>query len=49
MARSKRFCEFRTPTSIVTKGPMVVRDKDVLVDLSAKTDVHRLHQRALRG
>ena len=33
------FCDFSTPTSIVTKGPMVVRDKDVLVDLSAKTDV----------
>jgi DNA repair photolyase len=33
------FCDFSTPTSIVTKGPMVVRDKDVLLDLSAKTDV----------
>lgn len=33
------FCDFGTPTSIVTKGPMVVRDKDVLMDLSAKTDV----------
>jgi DNA repair photolyase len=33
------FCEFGTPTSVVTKGPMVVRDKDVLMDLSAKTDV----------
>ena len=33
------FRDFRTPTSIVTKGPMVVRDKDVLADLSAKTDV----------
>ena len=33
------FCEFSTPTGVVTKGPMVVRDKDVLLDLSAKTDV----------
>ncbi len=33
------FCDFGTPTSVVTKGPMVVRDKDVLMDLSAKTDV----------
>ena len=31
-------CEFRNPTSIVTKGPMIVRDADVLVDLSARTD-----------
>jgi DNA repair photolyase len=30
-------CEFSNPTSIVTKGPMIVRDKDVLVDLSART------------
>jgi DNA repair photolyase len=27
-------CEFRNPAGIVTKGPMVVRDKDVLADLS---------------
>jgi DNA repair photolyase len=33
------FCDFSTPTGVVTKGPMVVRDKDVLVDLSAKADV----------
>jgi DNA repair photolyase len=33
------FHDFRTPTSIVTKGPMVVRDKDVLTDLSGRTDV----------
>ena len=33
------FCDFSTPTGVVTKGPMVVRDKDVLLDLSAKTDV----------
>ena len=31
-------CEFGNPTSIVTKGPMIVRDKDVLVDLSARTE-----------
>jgi DNA repair photolyase len=31
-------CEFANPTSIVTKGPMIVRDKDVLIDLSARTD-----------
>ena len=27
-------CEFRNPAGIVTKGPMIVRDKDVLADLS---------------
>jgi DNA repair photolyase len=31
-------CEFANPTSVVTKGPMIVRDKDVLMDLSARTD-----------
>jgi len=31
-------CEFRNPTSVVTKGPMIVRDKDVLADLSSRTD-----------
>jgi DNA repair photolyase len=31
-------CEFSNPTSVVTKGPMIVRDKDVLADLSARTD-----------
>jgi DNA repair photolyase len=30
--------QFANPTSIVTKGPMIVRDKDVLMDLSARTD-----------
>jgi DNA repair photolyase len=29
-------CEFRNPAGVVTKGPMVVRDKDVLADLSAR-------------
>ena len=33
------FVDFGTPASIVTKGPMVVRDKDILADLSARTDV----------
>ena len=28
------FCEHRNPVGVVTKGPMIVRDKDVLVDLS---------------
>jgi DNA repair photolyase len=31
-------CECANPGSVVTKGPMVVRDKDVLMDLSARTD-----------
>jgi DNA repair photolyase len=29
-------CEFHNPTSVVTKGPMIVRDKDILADLSAR-------------
>ena len=28
-------CEFRNPVGVVTKGPMIVRDKDVLADLTA--------------
>jgi DNA repair photolyase len=28
-------CDYRNPAGVVTKGPMVVRDKDVLADLSA--------------
>jgi DNA repair photolyase len=28
--------EFRNPAGVITKGPMVVRDKDVLMDLSAR-------------
>ena len=35
-----------TPVGIVTKGPMIVRDKDVLQDLSAADDVPRPPQRA---
>jgi DNA repair photolyase len=33
------FRDFATPISIVTKGPMVVRDKDILIDLSARSEV----------
>jgi DNA repair photolyase len=29
-------CEHRNPAGVVTKGPMIVRDKDVLVDLSKR-------------
>jgi DNA repair photolyase len=32
------FCAARNPISVVTKGPMVVRDKDVLRDLSRVAD-----------
>jgi DNA repair photolyase len=28
------FCDYRNPVGIVTKGPMVVRDRDVLTDLT---------------
>jgi DNA repair photolyase len=31
-------CDVSNPTSLVTKGPMIVRDKDVLMDLSARTE-----------
>jgi DNA repair photolyase len=31
-------CEFGNPGSVVTKGPMIVRDRDVLIDLSKRTD-----------
>ena len=27
-------CEFENPAGVVTKGPMIVRDKDVLIDLT---------------
>ena len=36
------FRDTRTPVSIVTKGPMVVRDIDVLRDISARVDC-RIH------
>jgi DNA repair photolyase len=29
-------CDFRNPAGVVTKGPMIVRDADVLADLSKK-------------
>ena len=31
-------CEFKNPVGIVTKGPMIVRDKDVLGSLTKVTD-----------
>jgi DNA repair photolyase len=31
----KALCDFRNPVGVVTKGPMIVRDKDVLADLTA--------------
>jgi DNA repair photolyase len=34
----KALCEFANPTSVVTKGPMIVRDRDVLQELTARTD-----------
>ena len=30
------FCDYGNPAGVITKGPMVVRDKDVLADLSAR-------------
>jgi DNA repair photolyase len=30
------FCEFETPVGLVTKGPMIVRDKDVLADMTRR-------------
>ena len=29
-------CELRNPAGVITKGPMIVRDKDVLAELSAR-------------
>jgi DNA repair photolyase len=29
-------CEYRNPAGVITKGPMIVRDKDVLADLSRR-------------
>jgi DNA repair photolyase len=33
-------CAHRNPVGVVTKGPMVVRDTDLLVDLSKTTECH---------
>ena len=46
--RSRRCCEYRNPAGVVTKGPMIVRDKDVLADLSRARGLQRLHQRPVR-
>ena len=35
----------RTPAGVITKGPMVVRDKDVLLDLSNRASCTVLHER----
>ncbi len=32
------FCDFGNPASVVTKGPMIVRDKDILADLSRRAE-----------
>ena len=45
-ACSKRLRDAATPVGIVTKGPMIVRDNDVLQDLSKRDVVPRAHQRA---
>jgi DNA repair photolyase len=31
-------CAHRNPTGLITKGPMIVRDKDVLQDITARAD-----------
>ena len=36
----------RTPIGLVTKGPMVVRDADVLAELGRQLRVHGLRERA---
>ena len=36
----------RTPFGLITKGPMVVRDIDVLVEHRARRALHGLHERA---
>src|SRR5687767_4018968 len=37
-ASLETLCDFRNPAGVVTKGPMIVRDKDVLADLSEKAE-----------
>ena len=39
----------RTPVGLITKGPMVVRDRDVLADMSRAARRHGLHERSDRG
>ena len=39
----------RTPVGLVTKGPMVVRDADVLAELGRARGLHGLHERADGG
>ena len=39
----------RTPIGLVTKGPMVVRDADLLAELGRRVRLHRLHERADGG
>ena len=47
-AHSRRCVAGRTPVGIVTKGPMIVRDIDVLQELG-QVAAHRVHQRADRA
>ena len=44
-ARSRRSASSRNPVGVVTKGPMIVRDKDVLAGPAAARRLQRLHQR----
>ena len=44
-APSRRSLRARTPIGLITKGPMVVRDRDVLARSAGAAAVHRLHQR----
>jgi DNA repair photolyase len=32
------FCEVSNPVSVITKGPMIVRDRDILADLSRRAE-----------
>ena len=38
----------RTPVGLITKGPMVVRDNDVLLAMTRRATLHRLRERADR-
>ena len=33
-------CDFSNPTAMITRGPMIVRDLDVLTDLARRADLH---------